>query len=313
MKLLRTLAVLWSVCALSIVAYAVEPVFPPGSRLGVVPPNRMVLSKTFNGFENPAQASAITLLEMPPEAYRELVAGFTAENLKAQGIEVNGREELRIGERNAVLLSGEQTTPGGKFRKWVMAAEDPSLTAFVVAQATLDPGGLSGEEMRASLTSLAIRPPLSVDEQIAALPFRLPELAGFRPVRAMGGTAVFLTEGPKDVVVAAEQPVAIIAQAPGANPPAGQRDSFARSVLQANTIFTDIWIERAQGFRQKGADWHEIVARANDAASGQPVVLTQTIRFAPGGYLRMLGVVRTEARDEVMPRFRAIFDAVQAD
>lgn len=313
MKLLPIVTALWSVCAVWTAACAAEPVFPPGSRLGLVPPHGMVLSKSFNGFENPPQASAITLVEMPPEAYREMSAGFTPESLKAQGIEVKGREEVKLGERNAVLVSGEQSVPGAKIRKWLVVAEDPGLTAFVVAQATLDPGGLSDEEMRASLTSLAIRPPLSIDEQIAALPFRMPELAGFRPVRAMGGSAVFLTDGPKDVVPAAEQPVVIIAQAAAGNPAPAQRDNFARTLLQGNAIFKDIWVERAQGFRQKGADWHEIVARANDTASGQPVVLTQTIRFGPGGYLRMLGVVRANARDEVMPRFRAIFDAVQAE
>jgi uncharacterized heparinase superfamily protein len=114
-------------------------------------------------------------------------------------------------------------------------------------------------------------------------------------------------------VPAAEQPIVIVAQATGPAPPAAQRDSFARSVLFTNNIFKDVLIERSQGFRQKGADWHEIVARGNDAQSGTPVVLTQTIRFAPDGYLRMLGVVRAEARDEVLPRFRAIFDAVQVE
>jgi hypothetical protein len=36
----------------------------------------------------------------------------------------------------------------------------------------------------------------------------------------------------------------------------------------------------------------------------------QTIRFAPDGYVRMVGVVKADQRDEVMPRFRKIVDAI---
>jgi hypothetical protein len=312
MKILRAL-VLCFVCASSAAALAAEPVFPPGSRVGLVPPKDMTLSKRFTGFEDARKGNALTLLEMPAEAFRELSSSFTPENLKGQGFEVKAREDIRIGERNAVLLSGRQTTAGTTVRKWLLVVEDPSLTPFVVGQAMVDDQELADSDMRAALTSLVVRPPLGMDQQLEALPFRLPEKAGFRPVRVMGGNALFMTDGPKDVVPAAEQPIVIVAQATGPAPPAAQRDSFARSVLFTNNIFKDVLIERSQGFRQKGADWHEIVARGNDAQSGTPVVLTQTIRFAPDGYLRMLGVVRAEARDEVLPRFRAIFDAVQVE
>ena len=312
MNTLRAVLV-WSACALSAAAFAAEPVFPPGSRIGLAPPKDLTLSKRFNGFEDVLRGNALTLLEMPPQAFQELSTGFTGETMRAQGFAVKMREEIRIGEHKAVLFAGEQGTPGGNVRKWILLVEDPSVTAFVVGQAALGPDSLPDEAMRAALTSLKIRPPLTLAEQLEALPFRLPEQAGFRPVRVMGGNAVFLTDGPKDVVPAAEQPVVIVAQATGPAPPAAQRDSFARSVLVSNDIFKDLYIERSQGFRQKGADWHEIVARANDAASGQPVILTQTIRFEPGSYLRMLGVVRAEARDETLPRFRAIFDSVQTE
>ena len=68
-----------------------------------------------------------------------------------------------------------------------------------------------------------------------------------------------------------------------------------------------------QSFRQKGAEWHEIVARATEIASGAPVVVTQTIRFAPAGYVRMLGVVKADAREAVLPRFRTLFDGVEVE
>ena len=188
------------------------------------------------------------------------------------------------------------------------------MTAFVVAQALPSAQSRPDEEIRAALMTVAIRPPLALEDQVAALPFRLTERAGFRPVRVLAGNALFLTDGPNDVVRNAEQPIAILGQSTAPAPPHGpQRDAFARAALGANAVFRDARVERAESFRQKGAEWHEIVASATEIASGTPVVVTQTIRFSPTGYVRMLGVVKAEARDETMPRFRALFDAVEVE
>jgi hypothetical protein len=145
---------------------------------------------------------------------------------------------------------------------------------------------------------------------MAALPFRLGDLAGFRPVRVMAGNSVLLTDGPNDVIREVGQPAVIVAQS-SILPPRDQRDAFARAALRSNDTIKDVFIERSQGFRQRGADWHEIVARANDVQSGRPVVVTQTLRFDSDHYLRVLGIVRAEARDEMLSRFRTVSDAIE--
>jgi hypothetical protein len=300
-------------CLLATVA-AAEPVFPPGSRIGLAPLPEMEPSKRFTGFED-GKGLAFTFVEMPPEAYRELATGFTAERLREQGITLQEREELKVGDRNAVLVTGEQKAGDAVVRRWFLAVEDPSMTAFVIAQG-LPQGAARGRpeaEIRVALMTVAIRPPLAIEDQVAALPFRLTERAGFRPVRTMAGNALFLTDGPKDVVRNAEQPIAILAQSSAPAPSGPQRDAFARAALNANSAFRDVLTERAQSFRQKGADWHEIVARATETASGEPVVITQTIRFAPTGYVRMLGVARADARDAALPRLRTLFDGVEVE
>jgi hypothetical protein len=308
--ILRVLAVL---VALALPAAALaEPIFPAGSRLGLVPPAPMTPSERFTGFEEP-NGAAITLLEMPQEAFAELTRGLDLEALKAQGLTVESREDLRIDERPAVLVTGDQEVGGVPVRKWVLVAQDASLTAFAVGQ-RLKESQVTDAAMRAALLSLAVRPPLSVDDQIAALPFRIGDRAGFRPVRAMGGNAIYLTDGPADQVAAAEQPILILARSNGPPPPPGpQRDAFARAALLESGILDKVAIERSETFRQKGAEWHEIVARAVDARSGQAVVVTQTLRFAPDHYMRMLGVARSEIRTAVLPRFRALFDSVEGN
>ncbi len=289
---------------------AAETIFPPGSRVGLAPLKDMDLSKRFTGFENPARGAAITFIEMPREAYQTLAHDLTAESLKSQGFALKTREMLTIGGDDAVLFSGEQD--GLPLRKWMLVAAGPSVTAFVVAQALRmdDANAYTDEEMREALTSVAFRAPLTIEDQMAALPFRLGALAGFRPVRTMAGNALLLTVGPQDTIAAAEQPMLIVAKSVDAGPGPDKRDAFARSALASNDSVRDLVLERAQGFRQGGADWHEIVARGQHAASGQPVVVMQTIRFAPDSYVRTLGVTRAETRDALLPRFRAVADGL---
>ena len=64
--------------ALPGIAVAAEPVFPPGSSIGIVPPRGMAPSARFKGFEGPG-GSSVVLTEMPVAAMPEVTAGFTLE------------------------------------------------------------------------------------------------------------------------------------------------------------------------------------------------------------------------------------------
>jgi hypothetical protein len=275
------------------------------------------VSRRFSGFENPAKLASITIAEMPAEAYPQLAASLSRDALKSQGVSVTSHETLTISGHPAVLIVGDQDGPA-KLRKWVLALGDPATTTLLVAQATGTKegasSGYSDAQMRAALTSVALRAPLSIDEQMAALPFRLGDRAGFRPLKVLSGNSLLLTDGPKEVVKGVEQPIIVVASSYNPVPPVGEaRDQFARAALASSQSFTDLAIERSQSFRLNGQDWHEIVARAKDAPTGQDVVVMQTIRFAPTVTVRMVGLTRTEVRDQNLPRFRAVIDSLQVD
>ncbi|NNM73447.1 hypothetical protein [Enterovirga aerilata] len=292
-------------------ALAAEPVFPPGSRIGLVPPKSMKLTRGVAGFQDPATGAAIVAIEMPAEAYSTLVAGFGDEALKNQGFTLKSRDKLTVGKSEATLVAGEQNDNGRAIPKAILLTGDGTMTALVIAQLPVGAAQAARDEAKAALKTVALRPPLSVEQQVASLPFRIGDPAGFRPVRAMAGNALLMTDGPKDVVKDAEQPIMIVAQSFAPAPPtAEQRDVFARQALVANTMLKETVLERAQGFRLGGSEWHEIVAKAKDGPSEQPVIVMQTIRFAPDGYIRMVGIARADKRDEVMPRFRRLVDGV---
>jgi hypothetical protein len=291
-------------------SWAAEPVFPPASRIGLVPPEEMTVSKRFSGFENPEKAAAINFVEMPADAYQPLVNGLTKDALKRQGMSETSRENLKIGTRTGILIGGTMTGPGAG-RKWVMAVKDPGVTALIIAQVRGGEDGYSEAQMRDALKSIALRDPFSIEEQVSALPFRLGDMAGFRPVRVMSGNSVLFTDGPQDIIKAVEQPMFIVAASLNVPvPPAERRGQFAHAALNSNQILKDIKVERSESFRFKGQDWHEIVAKAVEVESGQPIIVMQTIRFEPDRYVRMVGLSRVEQRDRNLPRFRNVIDGI---
>ena len=310
MKLL-TIALTLAALAASGAGSAADVVFPPGSRIGLDPPPDMDVSQRFAGFESRSKSAVITAVEMPPEAFKDLSAGLNAENLQKQGVTMTSRETFAVGGGEAVLVEGSQAGNGGSMQKWLLVVGDPTVTALVIAQQLkLTDGAETGQAMRDALRTIAIRAPRGLDEQVSALPFRLGDTAGFRPVRVMAGNALMLTDGPDDTIREVEQPAVTVAHST-AVPPRDQRDAFARAALRSNTLLKDVSIERAQGFRQRGADWHEIVAKGIDAASGRPVVVSQAIRFAPDHYLRVFAMMRADDRDATLSRVRALSDTVE--
>lgn len=286
--LLRVLPAAALGLAAAVPARAAEPVYPAGSRFGFAPPADMSPSRRFSGFERKEGGATLSVVELPPAAFADLVQTFTDANLKSQGFAVETREPVKIGEAEGMLFTGEQPGEAGSgqpaIRKWLLLVGDPTVTGLIIGQAL--PDAETGTTMRALVTGVTIRSALSLAEQVEALPFRIADPAGFRPVR-------------------------VLAQAVQQPPPAEQRDGFAKAALYANQTMKDFVIERAQSYRSNGTDWHEIVARATDLPTNTPVVVSQTIRFAPDGYLRALGVVREDQREGTLAKFREVVDSVQ--
>lgn len=307
------LAVLAAALAGSTAAWGAETVFPPGSRIGLTPPAGMEVSKRFTGFEHP-KGAAITLFELPVEAAADMGKSFSQEALKKQGFVETAREKVKVAGKEATLISGEQAAGSARIRKWILVAPESDMTAFAMGQLVQGADtGVKDADIRQAMASIALKGPLPIQDRMAALPFKLTDQADFRAVRVLGGNSLLLTDGPKDQIEGAEQPLLVVAQSMNPGPPADQRDAFARATLGGNANLKELFFERSQGFRQRGGEWHEIVARAKDAASGQPVVVMQTIRWSGQSYLRMVGVARADAREKVLPRFRRVVDGIEAE
>lgn len=292
-------------------AASAEVVYPPGARVGLEPPAEMEISSRFAGFENPEKMASITIMELPAAAYSQALADLSKEELRRQGLRETSRQNFRIGTEEALLVGGEQTVGSQKIRKWIVLVGDDTTTGFVIAQAPAGKGNYTNVQIVSALKTINFRPPLSMEQQAESLPFTIGDFSGFRAVRVISGNSIVLTEGPKDNNLDGEQPVIVIGVSMGAPPDADSRASFARQALAASQNLRNIVPERSEGFRLKGDDWYEIVARATDTLSARPVVIMQTIRFRGNGYVRMLAMVKAEARTGTLSRFLNLIDSVE--
>jgi hypothetical protein len=301
--------------ALALPASAADAVYPPGSRIGLVPPPGLAPASNFFGFEDREKKVAVLFIVLPPNAFAEIEKTTTPEAIKQQGVTAEKREEFAIANGKAVLLTGSQTIEGVPMRKWLLLAGLADLTAIVtvqVPQASRD--SYTDDVVRTALASLAVRPSVPVDEQLSLLPFKVGELSGFRIGGLSPGRAVMLTDepvGPIDPNNKQFFPHFIVGVLPGGPGIGADRDVFARNVFATVPGLTDLRLTGSEALRIAGQTGHQIMATGKDARTGAEVNVVQWLRFGGGGFLHMVGVAPKDAWLKAYMRFRAIRDGIE--
>ena len=293
-----------AILALLISASLADPVYPPGSRIGLEPPPGMVPSGA--GFADPARGALLLVTELSVQSYARVMQDFSPERM--QGMELLGREMIALPGGDGLLVVARQTENGVALRKWALLTRTEDMTAIVVA--TLPEAAREAYPdavLRAAFGSVTVRAKLLPEKMLAVLPYRLDDLGGFRLLRASpDGTAV-LTFGPNDTTLPAEQPYFMVAPRPIEPPSAAERDRFAQRVLMGFVNRPDLRIVSSEQIRIGGAPGHEIVAAGRDPATGDDLMTVQWLRFGEG-VVQMFGVARKDNWAESLRRMRALRD-----
>jgi hypothetical protein len=291
--------------ALAIPAHADDVVYPPGSRIGLVPPPGLHASASFPGFEDRDKNVALLLGILPPDAYAELEKSDSADGLKKLGATLEKRELLTLPSGKAVLVIGRQD----KQHTWMLVAAMPDLTAMVTLRIPdTAKDAYSDSVLRAMFASLAVRAEVPIEEQLGLLPFKLGELAGFKIGGVLPGRGVLLTDAAAGTAI---EPHIIIALMPGAAAEAADRDDIARQIFRSIPNLKDVRITGSESIRISGQQGHEIMASAKDPATGADLSLVQWLRFGAGAYLHVVGMAPTPAWTPAYARFRSVRDGIE--
>jgi hypothetical protein len=301
-------------------AYAAEPVFPTGSRVGLVPPSGMIAAKTFPGFVDTDNKAAILITALPGGAYAEMEKTFAPDALKKQGITVEKRETLQLGIGNAVLIIGTQVAPDKTtYRKWLLLAAAHDVTAVVSVQVPEQSKVYSDAAVRAALNTLALRTKVPETELLTMLPFRVGDLAGFRVANVIPGRALLLIDNPDypHMVVTQDLPEYIydarctILAAPGGSSDKDARANFARAAFASITGIKDVQITMAEPVRLDHQDGFETVAHAKDVNTGADLMVVQWLRFGGGSFLQMVGIARAAIWEDELSRLRTLRASIE--
>ncbi len=311
----------------AIPARAADPVFPVGSRIGLVPPPGMIASQAFNGFADPDKDAAILFVTFPPEAYDQLDKSMVPAALKKQGIDVDNREPIDLGFGKGFLIKSEQSTDKGRFRKWLLVAAASDLTVLVTVQTPDEDTSYPDKAIRDALATLTLRASVPDAERLSLLPFKVGDFAGFHIDDVLPGSALMLVDGPppqakdqaKDQTKdqgknppapAAQSAHFIIAAMQGGPADDGDRDKFARATFDQIGGIKDVQIQDTETMRIDGQPGYETLAKAKDGKTDVDITVVQWLRFGSGGYLQMIGVARTDDWPNVFTRLRTVRDAV---
>jgi len=292
-------------------ALAAEPVFPPGSRVGLAAPPGMTAGTSFQGFEDREHRVAMLVSEVSAQTYERISQEFTPEAIRRAGMEEISREALRLASGEAVLVVArlDEKDP---VRKWALLARTEDLTVTVIAIVPETAREIYPDAvLHAAFASLVVRAKLTPDEMLAVLPYRLADLAGFRLLRtAPDGTAV-MTLGARDTSLPVEQPYFMIAPRAAEAPEPAERERFAQRLLASFLNRPTARIINSEAVRIGGAAGHQIVALTTDEKTGDDLAMVQWLRFGPG-VVQMFGMARRDRWEDALARMRAVRDGFGA-
>jgi len=292
--------------AVAIPARAADPIFPPGSRIGLVPPPGMVTSHTFEGFEDPVKNAAILITTLPHEAYAELEKTSVPDMFKKQGVNFEKREPIQLGFGKGFLAIGKQVVDKTTYHKWLLVALSDDLTTLITVQVPDQDKSYTDAIIRAALATVAERANAPDAERLSLLPFTVGDLSGFHIEDVMPGRALMLVDAPNGGLDAR----LLIAALQGGPVDSTNRDTFSKMAFDEIGGIKNVRITMAEPLRIGGQSGFQTVAQAKDARTDTDVMVVQWLRFGSGGFLQMIGIARADRWSEILTRLRAVRDSI---
>lgn len=274
----------------------------PAAGVKLIRPDGFDDAENFHGFQQPSTQSSVMVL-MIPGPFSETTGGFTAEQLKTRGMTLVSKTNVEIDGNTGVLIGVTQTAYGTEFAKWIVAFGNEKETKMVTATFPK----AHKDKLSAQLRSVV----LSVRLDISAPPtpgadvgFTIAASDKLKLTRGLGKMIVYT----KDGVIPAkspEDPLFIAAPSLSKVPIQDKRQFSVQRLFQtAHTKISSVTTTNA--ITIDGLDGYELVADAEDADSGTPLIVYQVILFDDDSYVLIQGLVGAKVSAEYLPEFKAM-------
>lgn len=306
----RLVALFSLLIAAALPAHAADAVFPPGARIGLVPAAGLTPAKDFLGFQSEDGKTKVGLAEIPPAAFESVDAAYKeAKPAPGAGIKPEPFDTASGKKGYLAVETGTDGATAVKTYSLILPAEN--FSAYLLVQ-TRDDGALklSDEAVRAMLATAVVRASVPVEEQLALLPFKVTDLAGFKTVRNLAlNASVLLTDGSETTTLDGA-PYIVIGTVPSAPASPDERARFAQQAAAAIPGLREARITSNEPLRIDGTPGFETRISAVTGKNDTPVTIVQWLRFGSGATLRIVASATTADWPKAFPRFRAVRDGI---
>jgi hypothetical protein len=293
-------------------AFAADPVYPPGVRIGMAPLVGLAPAKAFTGFETEDQSVKVLIAELPAAAYNEIKTAFKANSFP--GPNPIKPESLQTPAGEAFYTAETAMDGAAPVRRYSMILPGDTFSGYVAMQVPENATKIySDDAVRQMFATAVVRKEVPVDEQLGLLPFRITELSSFKNVRTLApGSTILLADGDEETGIEASSFMVIgtIASAPTQPEDRGR---FAQQAAGQIPGLRDGRITMSEPLRIAGSPGYETRVEAASGKANTPVTVVQWLRFGSGN--QALRIIASTPRDDwpkAFPRFRAVRDGIQA-
>jgi len=309
---LRYLAAVALTIAATCSAFAADPVFPPGARVGMVPLVGLVKAKSFVGFETEDQGVKVLVTDLPAEAYGEVANAFKANPAGTGGVKPETIETAAGLAYYTVESAKENAKEGAaNVRRYSMILPGPAFSGYVAVQVPENASRIyTDDAVRQMFATAVIRNEVPVDEQLSLMPFNMGELSNFKNIRTLApGAALILADGDeKTGFEAAPFMIIGIIGSTAASP--DDRGRFAQQIATTIPGVRDGRITMSEPVRIDGQPGYETRIDATSGKDNTPVTIVQWLRFGAQSSLRIIGSSPRDDWAKAFPRFRAVRDGI---
>jgi hypothetical protein len=310
MKSIRFLSVVMLLVAGLCPAFAADPVFPPGSRVGLTPLVGLVPAKTFAGFETEDHAVRVLMAELPAGAYDEVAKAFKADPKGPAGIKP---ASLETAAGTAYYTTENGTNGAASVRRYSMIVQGATFSGYVAVEVPENAAKIYNDEaVRQMFTTAAVRKDVPVQETLGQLPFKVGDLADFKSVHALPvGAAVILAD--TDETTGFEHSAFMIVGLIGTKPSQPEdRDRFAQEMARSIPGIREAKLTMSEPIRIDSTPGYETRLDGVSGKDSTPVTVVQWLRFGNPTVMRIIGVAPRDQWEKAFPRFRAVRDSIGA-
>ena len=289
-------------------ALAADPVFPSGSRVGLVPAEGLAVAKEFLGFQSEDQKVKVGVAEIPAEAFTTVETAVKEGKPSPTGVKP---EPFETAAGKAFITSDTGKDGATTVKMYSVIIAGDKFTGYIIAQAREDAAKpVSDEAMRKMLASAKLRSDVPVEEQLSLMPFKIGELSNFKTVRTLAPrSSILLTDGSEDTTRDGA-PYMVIGLTAAGPEKQDDRGRFAEQVARTIPGIRNARITSSEPMRIDGTAGYETRIDAVAGKNDTPVTVVQWLRFGGGTSLRIIASATREEWPKAFPRFRAVRDGI---